>query len=181
VAWKISARVGAPAFPAAQGRDHDHQTNEGRIAGFPLRQRKWQQFGRRQRQTLAIAQNAGGFGENLAYRRGIAGNPRPRRDTWFPPAAGRGPFDAFGNKTAADGGFEQGIAGEAIGAVQARARRLATSPKTFDRCAPGQINGDAAHMIMRRRADRYRLRDGIDTSRVAKARDGRKAARKIEA
>ena len=73
-------------------------------------------------------------------------------------------------KTAADGGFEQGIAGEAIGAVQASARRLAARPEAFDRRAPAKIDRDAAHVIMRRRADGNGLRDGIDAGRVAKAR-----------
>ncbi len=91
-----------------------------------------------------------------------------------------GPGDALGDKTAADGRFEQGIAGKSIGAVEARARRLAASPKTLDRCTPGKIDRDAAHVIMRRRADRNRLGDRIDSGGVTKAGDCRKAARKIE-
>ena len=97
--------------------------------------------------------------------------------TWHAPAARRGSLDALGDKTAADGRFEQGIAGEAIGAVEARARGLAASPETLDRCAPAKIDRDAAHVIMRRRADWNRFGDRIDSGRVAKAGDRRKAAR----
>jgi hypothetical protein len=99
---------------------------------------------------------------------------------WLSPAARLGPFDALGDKTAADSRFEQGVAGKSIAAVEARARGLAASPETFHRCTPGKIDRDAAHVIMRRRADWNRLGDRIDSGRVTKAGDRRKAARKIE-
>ncbi len=54
-AWKIGSRMGAPAFPPAQGRDHDHQGDAGGIARLPALQRQRQQLGRRRRQTIAIA------------------------------------------------------------------------------------------------------------------------------
>ena len=92
----------------------------------------------------------------------------------------RGPSYALGDKTAADGRFEQRIAGKSISAMEARARGLTASPETFDRCTPGKIDRDAAHVVMRRRADWNRLGDRIDSGGVAKAGDRRKAARKIE-
>ena len=54
-AWKIRSRMGASAFPPAQGRDYDHQGDAGGIARLPVLQRQRQQLGRRRRQIIAIA------------------------------------------------------------------------------------------------------------------------------
>ena len=64
--------------------------------------------------------------------------------------------------------------------MEARARRLSASPETLDGCAPGKIDRDAAHVVMRRRADWNRPGDRIDSGGVTKAGDRRKTARKIE-
>ena len=59
--------------------------------------------------------------------------------------------DVFGDPAGADGGFQQRIAGQAVGAVQAGAGGLAAGPQPGERAAAGRVHGDAAHVVMRRR------------------------------
>ncbi len=59
--------------------------------------------------------------------------------------------------------------------MQAGGRRLAASPETGDRAAPGRVDGDAAHVIMRCRPHRDRLARGIESGGVAARGDRREA------
>jgi hypothetical protein len=131
-------------------------------------------------QTTVIAQNARRARQNLAHRIRVASGDPGHFGTRLAPAFGRGSGDALGDEAATDGRLKEGIAGKPIGAVEARGRGLAASPETLDRCTPGKIDRDAAHVIMRRRADWNRLSDRIDSGRLTIAGDRRKATRKIE-
>ncbi len=61
---------------------------------------------------------------------------------------------------AGDGGFQQRVAGQPVGAVQPGAGRLAHGPQAGHGGAAIRIHGDAAHVVMRGRADRDRRRGG---------------------
>ena len=51
--------------------------------------------------------------------------------------------------------LEQGVARQAIRAVQAGARRLAAGPQPRDRRPPARVGRDAAHVVVRGRRDRH--------------------------
>src|SRR5215831_3820336 len=89
--------------------------------------------------------------------------------------------NARGNPACATSSFEQRIAGEAVGSVQARGGRLAAGPQPLDRRAACLVHGDSAHVIMRGWSYRDRHRCGIDAGRAAVCGDGGKALRKMHA
>ena len=71
--WKVGARVRAAAFLTAQGGHHDHQADDRGVACSVLRDRKRIERAGGCAQTFAIAQYAGGPGQDRKRR------PRPIR------------------------------------------------------------------------------------------------------
>ncbi|MNS93624.1 hypothetical protein D3C72_1278090 [compost metagenome] len=59
------------------------------------------------------------------------------------------------------GRFQQGIAGKPVRAMQPRAGGFAGNPKARQRASASAIGGDAAHMVMHRRADRHEFAGGV--------------------
>ena len=87
----------------------------------------------------------------------------------------------LGDPACADRRLEQRVAGEAIRAVQTGGGGLSASPQAQDAAAPGCVHGDAAHVIMRSRSDRDRLRGGIEPGGAADRGDVRETARESRA
>ena len=78
--------------------------------------------------------------------------------------------DVGGDAGAEDGGLEQRVRGEPVGAVQAGRGHLARGPQALDGGAAAQVGGDAAHVIVRGRRDGDELVHGIDAGGAAVAR-----------
>ncbi len=63
--------------------------------------------------------------------------------------------------------------------MQAGAGDLAAGPQAGHAGAPGRVHGDAAHVVVRGRANRDRLRRGVDPRGAAEGVDRREMAREI--
>ena len=86
--------------------------------------------------------------------------------------------DILGDARGKDHGFEQRVRRQPVGAVRAGRRYFAAGPQSLQRGAAVRVDGDAAHVIMRGRRDRDRLRRRIDAGGDAARIDGREISRR---
>ena len=80
-----------------------------------------------------------------------------------------------GGARAVDETFEQGIAGQAIGAVDPGTGSFAGGIKSGKRGVAAEIGANAAHRIMRRGTNRHQVRGKIDVVLQAGAVNAREA------
>ena len=167
----------AATLLALHGGDGDHQGDDGRIGLGPVAQGHREECRHRLGKVVAVACEAECRGSEGAHRRWI-GRPRAGDRGWWPARpGGGGAGDAVGNVAGEHGDLDQRVAGQPVGAVEAGAGRLATGPQPFEGAAAGAIDGDAAHMIVRRRADRDQRPRRIVAGCLAERVDRRKADR----
>ena len=174
-----SVRAWPPRLSFRRAAATHHQAERRRIGGRPARSRQRRQRAAAARRPVAsrstpawrdrIGRTGAGVGRRRQAARGERRAPGRRRrgDVARPPSG------------AGHGGFQQRVAGQAVGAVQAGAGRLAAGPQPVDAMLrPARVHGDAAHVVMRRRAHRNRLRRRVDAGRAAGGGDGGEAARR---
>ena len=81
------------------------------------------------------------------------------------------PRDVFGGGAAQHQAFQQRVAGQAIGAMQAGAGSFANRIQARQVGAPGRVRDNAAAGVMGGRHDRYRLRGDVDAEFKAARQD----------
>src|SRR5690606_34228037 len=105
-------------------------------------------------------------GDDRAHGRGI---DFPRRGEEDRPGARMidGACNALRNPATADGGLDERIAGETVGAMQPCGSCFAAGPEAGNGAAPFAVHCDTAHMIMDGGSDRDRLTRRIDAHGLA--------------
>ena len=131
-------------------------------------------------QPFTVAQHAGRARQDRPNRSRIAACAyiRDRRHSQRLTRIVRG--NILRDPAAAHRRLEQRVAGKPVCAMQAGAGGFAACPETVDRSPSGLIHQYAAHVIMRSRTNRDRLRNRIDSGFPAKRRDRRKTPREVE-